>query len=122
MKPSRRFLALLFALVLAGCEDARTQYAQSLGTAPPVAPPPQAPRDDWLTFAHDPLRTGLQPQLTGLDATSVARLRLGWVARLGEPIMASPARHPAARLRGGPARHGARARASSRRLQPRPAP
>ncbi len=90
MKPLRRFLALLFALVLAGCEDARTQYAQSLSTAPPVAPPPQAPRDDWLTFAHDPLRTGLQPQLTGLDATSVARLRLRWVARLGEPIMASP--------------------------------
>ncbi len=85
-----RFLAVLFALLLAGCEDARTQYARSLGTAPPVAPPPQAPRDDWLTFAHDPLRTGLQPQLTGLDATNVARLRLRWVAHLGEPIKASP--------------------------------
>jgi outer membrane protein assembly factor BamB len=84
-------LLLVLGLLLAtGCEDARTQYAASLGTAPPVAPPPQAPRDDWITFAHDARRTGFQPQLTGLDAKSVAGLRPRWVAHLGEPIKASP--------------------------------
>jgi outer membrane protein assembly factor BamB len=87
---ARLALVVLGLLLAAGCEDARTQYARSLGTAPPVAPPPQAPRDDWVTFAHDARRTGFQPQLTGLDAHSVARLRLRWVARLGEPIKASP--------------------------------
>jgi polyvinyl alcohol dehydrogenase (cytochrome) len=90
MNRSARLIAAFFALLIAGCEDARTQYARSLGTAPPVGPPPQAPRNDWLTFAHDPLRSGFQPQLTGLDATNVGSLRLRWVHRLGEPLKASP--------------------------------
>ncbi len=83
-------LVLAAALLATGCEDPRVEYAQSLGTSPPVAPPPQAPRDDWVTFAHDARRSGFQPQLSSLDPTTVQSLALRWIYRMGEPVKASP--------------------------------
>jgi outer membrane protein assembly factor BamB len=34
--------------------------------------------DDWATFAHDNLRTGLQKQSTGISSANVSKLKLRW--------------------------------------------
>jgi polyvinyl alcohol dehydrogenase (cytochrome) len=49
-----------------------------------------AKRDDWTTFAHDDLRTGLQRGLTGLTKESVRHLKRRWLHRLEERVWASP--------------------------------
>ena len=37
---------------------------------------------DWLTFGHDPQRSGSAPEETTLNPSSVARLDLKWKAEL----------------------------------------
>lgn len=46
--------------------------------------------DDWTTFAHDQMRTGFQPQQTGISSGNVGSLALRWSAQLGESATASP--------------------------------
>jgi outer membrane protein assembly factor BamB len=46
--------------------------------------------DDWITFAHDFQRTGLQTQPTGISAQTVSLLKQRWRIRLPSAIYSSP--------------------------------
>jgi len=62
-------------------------------TAAPGAAPSAAPAsavDDWVTFAHDQARSGLESAPTGIDRTTVAALARRWTVSLHEPVWASP--------------------------------
>ncbi len=88
--------SVLFTLAssLTACGDGAIQIppAQSLeyDTSAPVVAPSGAPVDDWATFAHDMLRSGYQPQPTGISTSSVKSLALRWSYNMGEPVKASP--------------------------------
>jgi outer membrane protein assembly factor BamB len=47
-------------------------------------------QDNWTTFARDYQRTGFEPGLTQLSATTVSKLRLRWRKDVGDEIYASP--------------------------------
>lgn len=49
--------------------------------------------DDWVTFAHDYQRTGLETQQTGLSRTTASKLALRWHVQVpnGAAIQANPA-------------------------------
>jgi glucose dehydrogenase len=59
-------------------------------TSAPVSAPSGAPVDDWTTFAHDMLRSGYQPQSTGISTSTVGSLTLRWSYSMGVPVKASP--------------------------------
>jgi outer membrane protein assembly factor BamB len=92
MPPLPRALAVI-ALVLScnSCaSDGRARAAAELDGSPPIGAVAGAPADDWTTFAHDQLRSGYQPQSTGISKRNVALLRLRWRYETGESIQASP--------------------------------
>jgi outer membrane protein assembly factor BamB len=106
MLASRRSLMLLMAiLVLAGCGGGGAKATLPTAVAPnvtatvvPTAAPSAAPGggvtaappDDWVTFAHDQARSGLETAATGLNRTTVAALAPRWKVSLRENVWASP--------------------------------
>jgi outer membrane protein assembly factor BamB len=86
--------ALAFVALLVSCGGCasgdRARAAAELDGSPPVTAAAGAPADDWTTFAHDQLRSGYQPQTTGISKRNVASLRLRWRYETGESIQASP--------------------------------
>ncbi len=89
-------LAVAASITLAGCGGSQrsvgalpaTSATSSATTIPSVVG--AALVDDWTTYAHDQLRTGYQPQATGISASNVAGLKPRWLVNLGEPVKASP--------------------------------
>ncbi|BDE07913.1 hypothetical protein WPS_31890 [Vulcanimicrobium alpinum] len=53
-------------------------------------PGPTVATDDWITYAHDQARSGLQLQATGITRSSAGSLKQRWKVSLGETIYASP--------------------------------
>ncbi|MGP6159849.1 MAG: PQQ-binding-like beta-propeller repeat protein [Vulcanimicrobiaceae bacterium] len=62
----------------------------SYDTSPPVSATPGVVADDWTMFAHDALRTGYQPQATGLSSATAGSLSLRWTYHMNGGIKASP--------------------------------
>ena len=86
-----RLTALLVLAALTGCSGGGAQRpAATLDTSAPVTAAPGAAADDWSTFAHDQLRSGFQPQSTGIAKANVARLALRWLYQTGDGLQASP--------------------------------
>jgi outer membrane protein assembly factor BamB len=86
-----RFLLLATAAALEACGDgARERAAAALDGSPPVTAAPGPVADDWTTFAHDQLRSGFQPQATGITKAGVSRLALRWLVQTGDGLQASP--------------------------------
>jgi outer membrane protein assembly factor BamB len=85
---------------LGGCSSGstalQTPRISPTATAPPAPAPvpvPAAtalPGDDWVTFAHDYKRTGLETNNTTITAKTVARLALKWKANVGGGVYDSP--------------------------------
>jgi hypothetical protein len=46
--------------------------------------------DDWVTFAHDFQRTGVQSQATGLSSSTVTKLSVRWKTHFSSNFVASP--------------------------------
>ena len=92
--------ALLLCLDVAGCGGSSTGGSSSLvtvttqPTATPSVVPSVAPTgpavDDWVTFAHDYLRTGYEQQSTGISKSNVGSLKLRWSTTLPDQIYSSP--------------------------------
>jgi outer membrane protein assembly factor BamB len=49
---------------------------------------PKPPVDDWTTLAHDQLRSGCQPQPTGITPASVSNLAVRWHYRADDAVFA----------------------------------
>jgi outer membrane protein assembly factor BamB len=47
-------------------------------------------RDDWVTFGHDFMRTGFQPQSIGVGPRNVKGLTLRWKANIGSAACTTP--------------------------------
>ena len=89
---------------LGGCSSGSTAFQTPVTTAtaiataaalpaPALVPAPAAtalPGDDWVTFAHDYKRTGLETNNTTITAKTVARLALKWKANVGGGVYDSP--------------------------------
>jgi outer membrane protein assembly factor BamB len=46
--------------------------------------------DDWVTYAHDQMRSGYQPQDTGITPSNVSTLQLNWTANVAGGVVSSP--------------------------------
>jgi outer membrane protein assembly factor BamB len=88
--PTSTGAAIAFTVTAAGSEGACTiQFSANSGNityALPVSVTstvgsvsvPGQPVDDWSTFAHDQLRTGLETNTTGITKATVSSLSLAW--------------------------------------------
>lgn len=82
-----RYRTCLLALLLSGCA-AGAPVAQNAGFEPGVSGSAYA-ADDWVTFAHDDMRSGFQSK-TGITAANVKSLRLKWKSSVKDAVVASP--------------------------------
>ncbi len=106
---SGRTAAFVLATVLAGCGGGGGQSALPATKSSPtpaaaVAPiankspalvvpstvPAGSATDDWTTFAHDFMRSGYQPQNTGINEQNVSKLAPRWLYQAGAEIDATP--------------------------------
>lgn len=90
----KRFIALLlFSMLLASCGGAGPSLPQSHTPEPTATATPQNPEivgDDWVTYAHDEQRTGVESLDTGLNSSTVNRLSVKWSYKSPGPFVASP--------------------------------
>lgn len=94
MRAVRRLLALALcgsAQALTACTQTSTSPALPaayFGT--PALQAGAARGDDWITFAHDYLRTGFESQRLGVTSKNIGSLRLRWKNKVDGPVQASP--------------------------------
>jgi outer membrane protein assembly factor BamB len=90
-----RALLTLAIFALAAC-NTRGGSSQALpGVQTPGALGDRATlKDDWVTFGHDYMRTGFQPQNVGLNPRTVKKLKLRWKSFIGSAACRTPGAPP----------------------------
>jgi outer membrane protein assembly factor BamB len=81
-----RVVLTLYLFALAACNTAgssSTVPAQTSQTAALSNVARAALKDDWVTFGHDYMRTGFQPQSIGVSPRNVKGMTLRWKANIG---------------------------------------
>lgn len=89
--------ALLF-FVVTGCSGGSSPSSATLPSADPPGPPAaateaqcaQRPASDWVTFAHDQLRSGCTTENTSISKANVAQLQKAWSFSQPQQVVASP--------------------------------